>query len=140
MGIGFALLICIICTATFEIMSYAVIIFEKAGTSINPNMSSIILVLALICGSLMTTFLADRLGRKLMCLISTMGAACGLSATALFQYFSTNGYDLSSFAWVPVVSLSFVIFIASAGIVPISLICCVENLPPKVSKQSCDTF
>lgn len=39
---------------------------------------------------------------------------------ALYTYLIRNGYDLSAFEWVPIVSLSFVIFAASAGAVPLT--------------------
>lgn len=53
----------------------------------------------------------------------------GLSA---YLYFAENGYDLSAFSWGPVICLAFVVFISSAGIIPLSHVCRVENLPTKV--------
>ncbi|XP_055295134.1 facilitated trehalose transporter Tret1-like [Sitodiplosis mosellana] len=119
-------------TAAFTIISYAVTVFEKAGTSINPYASSIVLAVALILGSLATTYLADRLGRKLLNLISLMGSAIGLFATSLYHYLYMNGIDLSALAWMPVINISLVIFISSAGIMPLTFICSVENLPKKI--------
>lgn len=95
-------------------------------------MCSIMLAVALILGSLFTTYLADTLGRKFLNLISLMGSAVGLFATALYHYLNINGYDLTGFAWVPVVSLSLVVFISSVGIMPLAFLCSVEYLPPKV--------
>lgn len=131
-GIGIALVICSQTTTSFAIVNYAVITLAKAGTSLNPYFSSIMLAVALIFGSLTTTYLADKLGRKKLCLASLLGSACGLLAAALYRYLSLDGYDLTAFSWVPVVSLSLVVFISSSGILPLSLICSVEYLPTKV--------
>lgn len=119
-------------TANFTITCYAVIILEKAGTSLDPYISSIMLAVALILGSLLTTYLADILGRRVLNLVSLMGSAIGLFATSLYYYLNLIGYDLQLFACVPIVSLSFVIFISSVGVMPLAFICSVEYLPPKV--------
>lgn len=108
--------------------------FAKVGTHLDPYMSSIMLAVAQILGSIATTYLADKLGRKMLILVSLMGSACGLLVTALYYYLTLNGYDLSAFAWIPVASLSFVIFISAAGITPLMDVCAVEYLPKKVCK------
>lgn len=52
-----------------------------------------------------------------------MGCAVGHIGLASFLYFNQIGYDLKSFAFIPVLSLGFVVFIASAGIIPLSHVC-----------------
>lgn len=110
-------------------------IFEKTGSNLNPYTSSIILGIALLFGSVLTTYMADSFGRQFLNIFSLVGSAFGLTAVSLYQYLNMNGYDMSAFAWVPVVSLSFVIFISSAGISSLAYVCSVEYLPPKVRKQ-----
>lgn len=119
-------------TAHFTIISYSVIIFQKAESSIDPHLSSILLAIILITGSLLTTFLADVLGRKLLIIISVFGSAVGLFSLALYQYLSLIGFDLTSFELVPVISISFVIFMSAVGIMPLALVSSVEHLRPKV--------
>lgn len=132
-GCGCALIAFSQMTAVTSIASYAVLIFQKVGTSIDPYTSTIILGVTLIFGSLASTYLADKCGRKTLNLISLCGCACGHLITATFYYFSISGHDLSAFSWLPVVSLSFIIFTAAIGIMPLALVCAVEILPPKVS-------
>lgn len=123
-------------TASTAISSYAVIIFKKLGTSINPHMSSILLAVSLTLGSLATT-VADKLGRKKLNLISLLASASGLLITATYHYLNVNGFNMSaSFGWIPAISLSLVIFASSAGIIPLSLICGLEILPAKVRIKS----
>lgn len=111
-------------------------IFEKTGTKLNPYTSSIILGVALLLGSVLTTYMADSFGRKFLNIFSLVGSSFGLFAVSLYQYLNMNGHDMSAFAWVPVVSLSFVIFISSAGIFSLAFVCSVEYLPPKVRKKT----
>lgn len=133
-GIGVTLTSLAQLTGNFAITNYAVMIFEKTGTSVDPYISSIMLAVALILGAICTTYLADQLGRKFLNIASVLGSAVGLFAVSIYHYLNMNGYDLAAFEWVPVVSLSFVIFISSAGIMALSLVCSIEYLPPKVRR------
>lgn len=120
-------------TAYYTLTNYATIIFAQTDSTLfSPYVATILMAVALTFGSLLTTFLADILGRRVLIIISLAGSVFGLLAMALHYYLYLIGCDLSSFKWVPVLSLSFVIFIAAAGITPLATICSVENLPPKV--------
>lgn len=111
LGIGVAMTTFVQFSACYVLASYAVSIFKKAGASLDAHLSSIILAIALIAGSLLTTYFADILGRKILNIISLTGSAVGVLSMALYHYLNLNGIDLSHFQWVPVVSLSFTIFI-----------------------------
>lgn len=130
--IGMVLALLAIMTGYFTFMAYAVLIFKEADTYIDPYYSSIMLAIAQIIGSLFSTQLSDTLGRKILMMISLFGPAIGLVVLTIYLYLMEMGIDLSSFKWVPVTSLSFVIFIASAGIVPLASVYTVEILPAKV--------
>lgn len=132
LGIGMALIVFSHSTAAYTIVTYAVTTLAKAGTTIDPYKSSIALAVAQCIGSLVSTYLADKLGRKILILMSLLGSACGLLATAFYNYMLLIGFNLSLFAWVPMVCLSFVLFISSCGIIPLAIVCCVEHLPRKV--------
>lgn len=121
------------CTLHFTLITYAVLIFSRTGTHIlDPHSSSIVLAVALLIGSLVSTYFVDILGRKISIILSVSGCVLGLSTMGLYQFLHVHNCDLSSFTWVPVVSLSFVIFMSSSGIMPLSTVCGIENLPTKV--------
>lgn len=120
-------------TGCYVFLTYAVMIFAKIGTSVDPHTSTIILGIVQIAGTLFTTQLADKLGRKVLLNISLVGSVLGQLALVAFLYLDKIGFDVTLFSWVPVASTGFVIFIASVGIVPLLAICTVEMLPPKVS-------
>lgn len=132
LGIGIALVVFAQFTANAAITSYSVTIFEKTNTSFDPYLCAIVLAVILILGSFFGTYFADILGRRILNFISLAGSAVGLFAISLYQYLKLNGYELKAFEWVPLLSLSFVIFISSAGIMKLCIISSIENLPPKV--------
>lgn len=120
-------------TGCYIFLTYAVMIFARIGTNVNPYTSTIILGIVQIAGSLLTTQLADRLGRKILLNISIVGSVLGQLSLAVFLYLDKVGVDVTLLHWVPVASTGFVIFIASVGIVPLIPICTVEMLSPKAS-------
>lgn len=118
-------------------LNYAVLIFEQIGASnIDPNVSAIILAIAQILGGIAsTTTLADTLGRKLTLIISFVGSSIGLFVLSLYLHLKKqHGYDLTEYSLVPVASISFVMFIASAGVISLFAVCFVESLPTKVQQ------
>lgn len=116
----------------FTFLTYGGNILVAARSSVNPYTCSIIFGVAQIIGSLFTTQLADKLGRKLLLLISLFGTGLGQTTLSVYLYLHKLDYDLSTFDWVPAASMAFVIFISTAGIIPLSTICTVEILPIKV--------
>lgn len=109
---------------------------SKTGNNPNPYTATIIFGVFQIVGSLFTTQLADRLGRRVLLIASLLGAVLGQTALSIFSYLEKLDYDLTMFNWVPVASMSFVIFISTLGIIPLSTICAVEVLPIKVKCSS----
>ncbi|XP_055299077.1 facilitated trehalose transporter Tret1-like [Sitodiplosis mosellana] len=112
--------------------NYASFMFEKSGTSLGIHISSIILAVAQIVGGLISTQLGDTFGRKTTLNISLLGSAGGLFTFATFMYLHHIGYDLSNFLWIPVTSLSLIIFISYAGIQALINTCVVECFSPKI--------
>lgn len=137
--IGIVLTLLIQLTGCHTFLTYGVMIFAKIGTNVNPYMSTIILGVVQIAGSLLTTQLADSFGRKILLIISLVGSILGQMALAAFFYLDKLGFDVTVYGWVPVASIGFIIFIASVGIVPLTSICTVELLSPKVIHDKNDS-
>lgn len=116
----------------FTLIVYSVGIFQQANTSFDPYVSSIILGALQVSGTLSSTSLVETLGRKLLLIISMVGCTIGLSAMGTYMYFTSFSYDLAFINWVPVVSLGFVVFMSSVGIIPLTYLCIVESLPTEV--------
>lgn len=124
----------------FALMNYAVLIFLRAGAQINPYYATVMLFIGQICGCVCSAGLADRLGRKILIIVSLVGSAIGLVTIAVYLYLTEIGVETQSFTWIPVVSLSLGIFSGSAGIVPLSAIFTIEQLSPKVCELHSNVF
>lgn len=121
-------------TGFLVFITYAAFIFVEVGATQNdPYISSITIAVVQLIGTLCATRFSDSLGRKALLIISLLGSSFGQLSFALYSYLKHNDYELSSFEWVPVASLSFVIFIASSGMVPLMFLCTAEGLPSEVS-------
>lgn len=120
-------------SAALVIITYSVVIFDKVGvTHIDPYISAITIAIMQLIGTLCSTKFSDSLGRRALLIISLDGSAFGLFAFSLYSYLRQNGYELTAFDWLPVTSLSFVIFISSAGLMPLLFVCTIEGFPTKV--------
>ncbi|XP_037038802.1 facilitated trehalose transporter Tret1-like [Bradysia coprophila] len=118
----------------FVLLNYSATIFRDSGSDINPNTSSIIMASIQCIGTYVATFLVDKVGRKLLLTISASATTIGLAVMGTYSYLDHLDFDLHHFDWVPVVSLSFVIFIASIGILPLPYIVLAEVLPDKIRR------
>lgn len=119
-------------TGCFTFITYALIIFRESNTTLDPHVAAIILAIVQIFGGLISTSIGDTLGRKTILIISLVGSALGLFGMAVYMYLSEIGWNLGETRILPVVFLAFVIFISNAGIVPLSNVVAVENLPRNV--------
>lgn len=119
-------------TGCFTFLCYAVFIFERSGATIDPNISSIILAIMQLLGTLCTTQLVDKLGRKLLMTCSLIGCSIGLTVLSTYLYLIRHGHELEDFRLLPVICLPLVVFIGAAGFLGVVNICVVENLPSKV--------
>lgn len=120
----------------FVLINYSATIFRDSGSELNPNMSSIILAAVQILGTYVSTILVDRVGRKILLIVSAASTSGGLAIMGLYSYLDKHGWDMQDLDWVPVTSLSFVIFIASIGILPLPFVVLAEVLPQNVSQNS----
>lgn len=119
-------------TAFFVFMTYGVIIFEESGTHINVHLSAIILASLMVLGNIFSTWFVESLGRRILMIVSTAGCTLGLFTMGIYMYLSHCGFNLDGLTWIPVASLGFDIFSSAIGVIPLTFLCVVEALPPKV--------
>ncbi|XP_055641728.1 facilitated trehalose transporter Tret1-like [Toxorhynchites rutilus septentrionalis] len=127
----------------FALINYTAQIFADAGSDMDPNVAAIVVGAIQIGGSYVSTMVVDRCRRKVLYIVSAFCSAIGLAAMGAHAYLKASGYDVSMISWVPVASLSFVIFIASMGILPLTFVILSEILPPKLRSfgaSLCTTF
>lgn len=68
--------------------------------------------------------------------ISSAGTSIFLFVIASYSYLNKAGVELSEFAWLPVISLSLVVFLASIGIISLPYIIITELMPNRVSEKT----
>uniref|UniRef100_A0A182NGP0 Major facilitator superfamily (MFS) profile domain-containing protein n=1 Tax=Anopheles dirus TaxID=7168 RepID=A0A182NGP0_9DIPT len=116
----------------FALINYTAQIFADSGSDLDPNMAAIVVGAIQIIGSYGSTIIVDRCQRKHVYIATSFFAAIGLFAMGTHGYLKSQHVDVSAINWIPVASLSFVIFIASVGLLPLTFVILSEILPPKV--------
>lgn len=100
----------------FPMMNFTKTIFEESGSTLSPNISSIIVGVVQCIGAFLCTFLVERAGRKILFSISAFGISIGLATLSAYTFSTSRGVNLSDYNWVPLVSFSFVMFIYNWGV------------------------
>ncbi|KAG8181153.1 hypothetical protein JTE90_024449 [Oedothorax gibbosus] len=112
------------------LMSYTVDIFQDTGTSIQPKYASIVVAVVQVAGTVITSFLMDRTGRRLLFTTSSFFMSVGLMSLGVYQYMaSKNQVDIDSYGWIPLASFVVYIFAFSLGVGPIPFVMTPEISP-----------
>jgi len=111
----------------------AVAIFNAAGSTIDDNLCAVILNVTQVVVNIAATFLTERMGRRLLFLISEL--ICCVSMTTLGTYFYFEQIDADSvtnIGWLPLTSL--VLFNAgfALGVGPVPWVMAGELVPGKI--------
>lgn len=113
------------------VIFYATDIFKDAGSTIDPNIATIIVGVVQMLSTFAGVVLVDRLGRKMLLLLSDAIMAVCLLALGVYFYLKSvdNADDLG---WLPLVSLMLYIFAFSVGFGPIPWLMMGELFAPEV--------
>ncbi|PSN52620.1 Facilitated trehalose transporter Tret1 [Blattella germanica] len=134
--IGFTLILNQQFCGIYAILSYTVSIFQEAETSLSPHHSSIIVGVLYVLGTILSTPLIDRAGRKCLLLTSNAITAICLIALGVYFYLKSNGSDVSNLGWLPVTSLSIFIFAFAFGLSPGLFIVISEIFEPQIKAKA----
>ncbi|CAN7998528.1 unnamed protein product, partial [Ixodes hexagonus] len=121
-------------SAVCIILFFANDIFAAAGTTISPEDCTIIVGAIQVVILFVATLLADRLGRKILLLVSSAAASLSLVLLGLCFYFKKTQGDafLESYGWLPLASLSLYFVGYSMGLGPLPWVLLGEMLPLRV--------
>lgn len=119
-------------------------IFHAAGSPLNSNMSSIIVGSVQVMATVISTFLVDRVGRRLLLISSHVVLTMSLILLGTF-FFLKDGIGqfhlpplqfLAYFQWLPLVCILTFITGFSLGVGPLSFTMMGELLPPNVKGKT----
>lgn len=114
--IGLILMNSVCFSGAFTLSNYYETIFKEAGSSLTPTLSSIIVGTIQSVGVLSATLVIEKIGRKILTLTSAYLSALFLAILGTYAFLQEAGLDLNSFKWIPLASLSTLVFVASNGV------------------------
>ncbi len=110
-------------------------IFRAAGTSIDSNLSSIVVGVVQVIATVASSVLVDRAGRRILLLISQIVMSVSLLVLGTFFYFKNDLTEQGIsvyFKWLPLLCMLVFVVAFSMGIGPLSWTLMGEILPPNV--------
>lgn len=117
----------------FTMMTFAGTIFQESGSSLSPNMSSIVVAVIQLLGSYCSTLCVDRFGRKILLAGSGFGIALGLTGLGLYIFCKVELLmDMDSVSWISLLCFCFPIFIGNCGIMAMPFVIVSEIFPLRV--------
>ncbi|XP_026826777.1 facilitated trehalose transporter Tret1 isoform X2 [Ooceraea biroi] len=114
------------------VIFYTVQIFQDAGSTIDENLSTIIIGFVNFISTFIAAGVIDRLGRKLLLYISSVLMVLTLLSLGAFFYVQSLDVDVTAFGWLPLVSLIVYVIGFSLGFGPIPWLMMGEILPAKI--------
>ncbi|KAL0125276.1 hypothetical protein PUN28_004422 [Cardiocondyla obscurior] len=101
------------------VIFYTVTIFQAAGSSMAPEISSIIVAIVQMVTTVVAAVIVDRAGRKPLLILSS--SVMLISLVALGSYFNLkeSESDVSNLGWLPLTSLTLFMIAFSIGMGPI---------------------
>ncbi|KAF6199863.1 hypothetical protein GE061_006161 [Apolygus lucorum] len=114
------------------VINYAGLIFQEAGSPLDPNDSAIITAVLNLVASFLNLFLIDRFGRKPLLYISFIGGGISLTILTVFLYILQHSGASESFGWIPIGSLGTFIFCYGIGLASVPGVLMNEMSPTNI--------
>ncbi|XP_047984559.1 facilitated trehalose transporter Tret1 isoform X1 [Leguminivora glycinivorella] len=115
------------------VIFYTVKIFKMSGSSVDENLSTIIVGIVNFVSVFIATGLIDRCGRKILLYISSVSMILTLVILGTFFHVRDSmGLDVATLGWLPLTSLMVYLLGFSMGFGPIPWLMMGEILPAKI--------
>ncbi|KAJ8709852.1 hypothetical protein PYW08_009856 [Mythimna loreyi] len=115
------------------VLFYMTNIFEAAKSNLDSAVATIIIGAVLVVASLITPLVADRLGRRILLLISSCGTAIGLVLLGMFFTLADNKNPVvEKMSFLPILSLVLFIVTYCWGLGPLPWVVMSELFPIEV--------
>lgn len=137
MFIAFSLVILNLLQGFTILVAFMSDVFEKSNPNMSSVDSSIVITGMLILANFFYVNLIDRANRRTFYIWSSLITTVGHIVFALYLYFLADNH---AFDWVPIIVMSFSLFVASLGMDPVPWIVMLEILPKKVWRYRTFSF
>merc|ERR1712139_586238 len=134
LGIGLTLMFFQQMSGINAVIFYTKSIFEAAGSTIDSNLSTVIIGLVNIGATFMANALIDKLGRRVLLFISNTCLIVTLVVIATFFYLKTAYGDeyVAPIGWIPLVGFMIYVIGFSLGFGPIPWLMMGEIYPARI--------
>ncbi|XP_055850764.1 facilitated trehalose transporter Tret1-like [Episyrphus balteatus] len=107
-------------------------IFMAAKSPLNPGVASVVSVLGQIVANLITPLIIERLGRKMILMISAIGMCLTLIVMGTFFYIESSLEDSSVYRLIPIPALMLFSGMYAIGFSPLPWVVMSEVLPSNI--------
>lgn len=122
------------------VIFYTAHIFELTGSSMDPTMCTIIVGVVNFGSTFMANVLIDRLGRKILLIVSDVVMIVGLGLLGGYFYIHKNHAEMvEGLGWIPLGSLMIYVVAFSLGFGPVPWLMLGEIFPGKIRGSAAAT-
>ncbi|XP_030754375.1 facilitated trehalose transporter Tret1-2 homolog [Sitophilus oryzae] len=114
------------------LLSFLKTIFEAAGSTIPPNICTIITGCVQVSSNTLCIFIVERLGRRLLLLICCVFCFIAMFILGIYFYLKINDYHVDSVFWLPITCLILYMLVFSFGLGPLPWTVMGEIFPSNV--------
>lgn len=114
------------------IIAYSQQIFEEVGSSLGASELSIIMGVIQLVTALFSSSIVDRLGRRPLLLISTIGTTICNTIVGVYFLLDHEDVDVSSISWLPLVAIMVFIVCYTIGLATVPFAILGEIFPTNV--------
>ena len=111
------------------VIFYTVDIFQEAGGILSPFLATIIVGIAQVVATCISSLLVERTGRRVLLLFSNVTMAVCHLLLAVYFYVKQMGGDLRAFGWLPLLCVATFIAGFNIGFGPLPWVMMAELLP-----------
>lgn len=119
MNIIFGLMIFRQISGMNAVLAYTVEIFQLAGSSLDPYLSTVIVGFIQLVATFLPYFIVDLAGRRILLILSGGGMGICLFAMVGRFYLIRKGVELAFMGWMPLVAVNVYIIACSVGFGPL---------------------
>ncbi|XP_018564832.1 facilitated trehalose transporter Tret1-2 homolog [Anoplophora glabripennis] len=118
------------------VLFYSQTIFKEVGTTLDPDICSIIVGAVQFLSSLVTPLVIDRYGRKKILICSAVGMALSEVPLGVYSFLNDRQINVQSVSFLPILMMTLFIVSYNSGFGPVPWIMLGEIFPTKVKTIS----